>query len=386
MTDMKSLHGSIRPSVYFADSEGCCGALRGPLEAIPESVLESSEASTDLASDLEDATAHLDTPMRWPSLPNECLWEPGVEALPVEEALLPTTWLEAAEALPVDEALLPTTWLEATAHPVLDEEWWSASMFGGTALGDAFTDGTVFGDGTTFGVAASTLEATHDFGNDVSLPGLPANGGSNGTHWEWVSFSNCLSDVVSASPESGHSVTEAMPSSTILHESDGEGRGHPPRSSGTEQTSEKTTVLLRSLPNDFTRAELVELLEDEGFDGTFDFVYLPIDFASEACLGYAFVNFRCPSDARRCWEIFCGLIDWGRPCEKACEVMWAEPCQGLEAHVERYRSSPVMHSSVPDEWKPAIFHDGVRVPFPPPTKSISAPKLRRRKAAKEQRA
>eukprot|EP00419_Tripos_fusus_P030165 CAMPEP_0172705066 /NCGR_PEP_ID=MMETSP1074-20121228/42241_1 /TAXON_ID=2916 /ORGANISM="Ceratium fusus, Strain PA161109" /LENGTH=369 /DNA_ID=CAMNT_0013527339 /DNA_START=102 /DNA_END=1211 /DNA_ORIENTATION=- len=369
MADMKSSHGSIRPVVRFADGEVCCGALRAPLEAIPESVHESSEASTELASDPEDTTAHLDTPMRWPSLPNEGLWEQGTEALPVDEALLPTTWLEAA------------------AHPVQDEEWWSVSMFGGTAFGDAFSDGTVFGDGsTTFGIDASTFETAHAFDNNVSLPELPDNSGNSGTHWEWVSFSNCLSDIVAASHESGHGATEAMPSSVSLPESDCEGGGNESTSGSTNQTSEKTTVLLRSLPTDFTRADLVELLEDEGFDGTFDFVYLPIDFGSEACLGYAFVNFRCPGDARRCWEIFSGLTDWGRPSEKACQVMWAEPCQGLEAHVERYRSSPVMHSSVPDEWKPAMFHDGVRVPFPLPTKSVSAPKVRRRNVAKEQRA
>jgi len=367
MADMKSSHGSIRAAVHFAETEVCCGALRAPLEVIPESVHESSEASTELASDQEDTTAHVDTPMRWPSLPTECLWEQG------------------AEALPVDEALLPTTWLEAAAQPVLEEEWWSASMFGGAAFGDTFSDGIVFGDGTTFGVDNALFDATSMFDNNVSLPGLPENGGNSGTHWDWVSFSNCLSDVVAASPESGHGATEAAPSSANLPESDLEGRESLTSSGSTGLKSEKTTVLLRNLPTDFTRAELVELLEDEGFDGTFDFVYLPIDFGNEACLGYAFVNFRCPGDARRCWEIFCGLTDWGRPSEKACEVMWAEPCQGLEAHVDRYRSSPVMHSSVPDEWKPAIFHDGVRVPFPPPTKSVSAPKVRRRNAAKEQR-
>jgi len=139
---------------------------------------------------------------------------------------------------------------------------------------------------------------------------------------------------------------------------------------------QKTTVLLRNLPTDFTRAAFLELLEDEGFDGTFDFVYLPIDFGAKVCLGYAFVNFVTPSDAQRCWQIFGGYSDWDSP--KVCEVTWGEPCQGLQAHIDRYRSSPVMHKSIPDEWKPLVFKHGQRVPFPPPTKSISAPKLRRR--------
>jgi hypothetical protein len=34
---------------------------------------------------------------------------------------------------------------------------------------------------------------------------------------------------------------------------------------------------------------------------------------------------------------------------QVCEVRWSGPHQGLEAHVERYRNSPVMHKSVPDE-------------------------------------
>eukprot|EP00418_Pyrodinium_bahamense_P070883 CAMPEP_0179088044 /NCGR_PEP_ID=MMETSP0796-20121207/40036_1 /TAXON_ID=73915 /ORGANISM="Pyrodinium bahamense, Strain pbaha01" /LENGTH=407 /DNA_ID=CAMNT_0020785561 /DNA_START=74 /DNA_END=1297 /DNA_ORIENTATION=- len=142
----------------------------------------------------------------------------------------------------------------------------------------------------------------------------------------------------------------------------------------------KTTVLLRNLPTDFTRETLLELLEDEGFEGTFDFVYLPMDFGANTCLGYAFVNFVSSNDAQRCWHIFGGYTGWAS--DKVCEVTWGEPCQGLQAHLDRYRNSPVMHKSIPEEWKPLVFKDGVRAPFPPPTKSISAPKLRRR-ACKE---
>jgi len=34
---------------------------------------------------------------------------------------------------------------------------------------------------------------------------------------------------------------------------------------------------------------------------------------------------------------------------------------------------------MPDEWKPALFAQGVRVEFPAPTKKIKAPKVRSRK-------
>eukprot|EP00928_Gymnodinium_smaydae_P001387 TRINITY_DN1050_c0_g1_i1.p1 TRINITY_DN1050_c0_g1~~TRINITY_DN1050_c0_g1_i1.p1 ORF type:complete len:408 (-),score=89.18 TRINITY_DN1050_c0_g1_i1:48-1271(-) len=142
--------------------------------------------------------------------------------------------------------------------------------------------------------------------------------------------------------------------------------------------SEKTTVMLRNLPTTFTRASLVELLEDEGFGGCFDFLYLPIDFGSRSCLGYAFANFLSASDAARCWTIFDGFTEWGFTCDKVCEVVWGDPHQGFAAHIERYRNSPVMHESVPDDWKPAAYSDGVQVPFPPPTKAIKAPKMRSR--------
>ena len=54
-------------------------------------------------------------------------------------------------------------------------------------------------------------------------------------------------------------------------------------------------------------------------------------------------------------------------------VLCLHELRGLEAHVERYRNSPVMHRSVPDQYKPVIFKDGVRKPFPRATKKVKAP-------------
>merc|ERR1712216_1112325 len=53
---------------------------------------------------------------------------------------------------------------------------------------------------------------------------------------------------------------------------------------------EYTTVMLRNLPNDYSRCMLVELPELKGFKRRFDFVYVPIDFEKSSGLGYAFVN------------------------------------------------------------------------------------------------
>lgn len=139
-----------------------------------------------------------------------------------------------------------------------------------------------------------------------------------------------------------------------------------------------TTIMLRNLPDHFTRSHVIELLEDEGFEGSYDLVYAPMDFGCKCCLGYAFVNFLAASDAARCWSVFDGFSEWGTACDKLCEVMWSQPHQGVEVLIERYRNSPVMHESVPDEWKPAYFVDGIQVDFPIPTKKIKAPQMKAR--------
>mmetsp|Transcript_149163 Transcript_149163/g.278054 ORF Transcript_149163/g.278054 Transcript_149163/m.278054 type:complete len:361 (+) Transcript_149163:51-1133(+) len=138
----------------------------------------------------------------------------------------------------------------------------------------------------------------------------------------------------------------------------------------------RTTVMLRNVPNNYTRDMLLELVDSMGFACRYDFAYLPIDFKSHSGLGYAFINFASSADAQRLFEIFEGFSSWGVYTEKVCTVAWGSPSQGLAANVERYQNSPVMHHSIPDEWKPALFARGMRVAFPPPTKPMKPPKVR----------
>lgn len=156
---------------------------------------------------------------------------------------------------------------------------------------------------------------------------------------------------------------------------------HPIRqqqSSGKEAESQewRTTVMIRNMPNDYTRDMLLEFVDSKGFVGTYDFAYLPIDFQTHVGLGYAFVNFVSVELAELCFKTCEGFRNWNVPSEKVCTVDWSSPTQGLAAHVERYRNSTVMHDTLPDEWKPVLFERGVRVAFPPPTKLIKAPKVR----------
>lgn len=139
------------------------------------------------------------------------------------------------------------------------------------------------------------------------------------------------------------------------------------------QSTERTTLMLRNLPNDYSRSMLLSLLDEQGFAGKYDFVYLPIDFASGAGVGYAFINMVSHQDAEHFRVHFTGFTSWAFPSRKVSEVAWSNPNQGLAVHIERYRNSTVMHPSVCDEYKPALFANGVRVPFPPPTRIIKAP-------------
>lgn len=62
--------------------------------------------------------------------------------------------------------------------------------------------------------------------------------------------------------------------------------------------------------------------------------------------------------------------------DKIAQVCWSDPLQGLKAHIERYRNSPMMHESVDAKFKPMMFSNGARVPFPAPTKKLKPPRMR----------
>merc|ERR1712032_1481550 len=102
------------------------------------------------------------------------------------------------------------------------------------------------------------------------------------------------------------------------------------------------------------------------FNGYYDFVYAPTNFRRLEIFGYCFVNFvshAAASFAMRALRDFC----WQRLGGAKMEVLWSEPHQGLQVHIERYRNSPVMHRGVPLEYKPMLLSRGVQIPFPKPT-------------------
>jgi hypothetical protein len=138
----------------------------------------------------------------------------------------------------------------------------------------------------------------------------------------------------------------------------------------------RTSLLLRNLPDGFMRSEVMDMFRAQGLATNVDFLYTPGSIKLKQSCGYAFVNFTTADAARECLEKMHGY-SWGAPGGKVCEVTWCEDHQGLDSHVERHRNSTIMHDSVDDEYKPALFSNGFRIPFPIPSKKLRKPRLRK---------
>jgi hypothetical protein len=92
---------------------------------------------------------------------------------------------------------------------------------------------------------------------------------------------------------------------------------------------EITTVMLRNIPNKYTRAGLLVALSDHGFDpATCNNLYLPMDTESGCNLGYAFLNFVSHGHALEFKNRFDGCRLPSSGSRKVCSVVWANK-QGL---------------------------------------------------------
>ena len=124
------------------------------------------------------------------------------------------------------------------------------------------------------------------------------------------------------------------------------------------------TMMLKNIPNRVTREELLDEISSKMPAGSFDFLYLPVDFKSKAGFGYAFVN--CTSD-EAVGMIVAGFHKRRLACaggiySKPLEVTIAR-VQGFSANVNRLISSPVLFQA-DDGSLPLIFNrNQTSIPF-----------------------
>jgi len=124
---------------------------------------------------------------------------------------------------------------------------------------------------------------------------------------------------------------------------------------------DRTTLVLRKLPKNYTRTSLLEMLDAAGLRGLYDFAYLPTDFNKGKVFGHAIVNFVANDSAEKANSHFAGA---------GVTIEWCDSHQGFDDLIERYRDSPIMHPSMPETSKPIIFCNGLAAPFPSPTKEV----------------
>lgn len=149
---------------------------------------------------------------------------------------------------------------------------------------------------------------------------------------------------------------------------------------GHDQLHDGVTLMLRNIPVTFDRQTLMADFDSRGFRGAYDFFYLPIDFQTGNNLGYAFVNVSEFKEARRFRSVYQGLALAADRSKKVCAVADATT-QGRAANVDYYRNSPVMRME--EKYHPIVLRNGVPEPFPAPTKTVKAMRLRSRKLPRE---
>mmetsp|Transcript_8046 Transcript_8046/g.17996 ORF Transcript_8046/g.17996 Transcript_8046/m.17996 type:complete len:279 (-) Transcript_8046:33-869(-) len=99
-----------------------------------------------------------------------------------------------------------------------------------------------------------------------------------------------------------------------------------------------TTVMLQNLPHGITQKGLMRHLDQAGFAGAYDFCYMPTDFQTGSCRGFAFVNFTTPREAAELLQSWSGSNRMcSRSHHKALLVIYAD-IQGLPALLQRHSS------------------------------------------------
>ncbi|EOX97888.1 hypothetical protein QUC31_015449 [Theobroma cacao] len=116
----------------------------------------------------------------------------------------------------------------------------------------------------------------------------------------------------------------------------------------------ETTIMIRNIPNRYTREMLKDFLDqhcmltnrdqvqsqngdadEEPLLSAFDFLYLPIDFVTKSNKGYAFVNFTNPQAARKFFDAWHHKRWQCFQSHKICEIYCAK-LQGMEQLVKHF--------------------------------------------------
>ncbi|KAJ7298833.1 hypothetical protein O6H91_18G069500 [Diphasiastrum complanatum] len=127
----------------------------------------------------------------------------------------------------------------------------------------------------------------------------------------------------------------------------------------------RTTLMIKNIPNKYTAKMLLAAI-DEHHRGSYDFIYLPIDFKNKCNVGYAFINMIDPFRIVPFYEAFHGK-KWEKfNSEKVASLAYGR-IQGKAALIAHFQNSSLMNED--KRCRPILFHTegpnvGDQEPFP----------------------
>mmetsp|Transcript_33269 Transcript_33269/g.72611 ORF Transcript_33269/g.72611 Transcript_33269/m.72611 type:complete len:361 (+) Transcript_33269:58-1140(+) len=133
-----------------------------------------------------------------------------------------------------------------------------------------------------------------------------------------------------------------------------------PRSQNLEATAsdrtksaEATTMMLRNIPNKYTQSTLLQEINEHGFEGTYDFFYLPMDVHNRSNVGYAFINFELPRVADRFQHTFSNHR-FERFHSRKIGIVCRAHVQGLDQNLKHFENRAVLQARN-DQYRPIVM-------------------------------
>ncbi|XP_057764074.1 protein MEI2-like 2 isoform X2 [Salvia miltiorrhiza] len=113
----------------------------------------------------------------------------------------------------------------------------------------------------------------------------------------------------------------------------------------------RTTLMIKNIPNKYTSKMLLAAI-DEHHKGTYDFLYLPIDFKNKCNVGYAFINLLSPLNIIPFYEAFNGKRWEKFNSEKVAYLAYAR-IQGRAALIAHFQHTTLMNED--KRCRPILF-------------------------------
>eukprot|EP00746_Dinoflagellata_sp_MGD_P023233 gnl/MRDRNA2_/MRDRNA2_154446_c0_seq1.p1 gnl/MRDRNA2_/MRDRNA2_154446_c0~~gnl/MRDRNA2_/MRDRNA2_154446_c0_seq1.p1 ORF type:complete len:250 (+),score=32.42 gnl/MRDRNA2_/MRDRNA2_154446_c0_seq1:89-838(+) len=107
-----------------------------------------------------------------------------------------------------------------------------------------------------------------------------------------------------------------------------------------DHDGEITTQMIRNIPCRCTKETILEDINNMGFEGTYDFFYLPNDRRRKSNLGYAFINFKTAEAAAYFQQMLSGFkFSTNSRISNSHKVCSVSPAaiQGLENNIIHFR-------------------------------------------------